>query len=126
MEKFNLRRFLTEGEPKMLCMICKRIDCKKQTCPGDDCETNLTSGGYTCPYFQTPSIPVSDDQAYEVMCDIYEMTYVDDKRDDPETITRQREFRRCYMERVLVELLKQYGFSKTTDIFTKQFFDAPF
>lgn len=126
MEKITLLRFLTEGSPKMLCMICKRYDCKRNTCPGDDNEINTDSGGYNCPYFQSPSTPISDDQAYDVMCDIL-VAYAEDLNEkDPDKRKTYLESRRCYMERVLLEIVKQMGYKKTAKIFEKQGFDLPF
>lgn len=126
MEKFNLQRFLTEGEPKMLCMLCKRYDCKRQSCPGDDNEAYVTSGGYNCEYFQTPSTPVSDGQAYDAMFDILVSTEPDYTNDSLDTIKAKLGERRCYMERIMVEILKQYGYDKTVKAFEDQGFDLPF
>ena len=125
MEKFNLLRFMNGGDPKMLCMMCKRYDCKKQLCPGDEDANNAESGGYDCPYFQPPSTPINDNKALEVMSDILVYTELD-KKDDSDTIREKLEIRREKMERVLIEILKQYGFDKTVNLFNAQGFDAPF
>lgn len=125
-EKFNLLKFLNEGSPKMLCMICKRCNCKNQRCPGDDNEANVFSGGYNCPFFQSPSTPISDDQAYEVMCDALVAYEPDLKSDSIEKIRAIYEARRCCMERVMLEIIKQYGYKKTAKIFEDQGFDLPF
>lgn len=126
MNKFNLERFLNGGDPKLLCMMCKRYNCKKQTCPGDDTEAYINSGGYNCPWFQSPSTPVSDDQAYDVMCDILVAYEEDPEEEDPEKKKSYLETRRCYMERVLLEIIKQHGYNKVAKIFEAQGFDLPF
>lgn len=114
MEKFSLLRFLNEGDRHMLCMMCKRYDCKNQTCPGDENELYVQTYGYNCPYFQSPSTPISDDLAHEIMCDIFA------------ACEANREERRSYMEKIMVEIIKQCGYKKTAKMFEDQAFDVPF
>lgn len=115
MEKFNLLRFLdAEGRPTMLCMMCKRYSCKTQTCPGDDNADSIDSGGFECPYFTPESTPISDSKGVDILADI-ECVYEDN--------VFAREAR---MDKVLCEILKQLGYSKTVEFYEKQNFQVPF
>lgn len=115
MSKFNLLRFLdAEGRATMLCMMCKRYSCNQQTCPGDDNPENATSGGFECPYFMPESTPISDDKGVDILADI-ECVYEDN------VFARQTR-----MDKVLCEILRQLGYSKTVEFYEKQNFQVPF
>ena len=98
----------------MLCMMCKRYNCREQLCPGDDDPDNALSGGFECPYYQAMPTPISDETAVDILLDI-------------ETVYEENEFaKQTRMERALLEILKQLGYEKTVKFFEKQNFDVPF
>lgn len=116
-KNFNFLTFMIgENRDCMLCMICKRYNCKQQMCPAEESEVALDSEGYLCPYFCAPSTPISDDIAHEVL------SYILESSDgiSRDGITRDK------MEIVLLIILKQLGYDKTVKIFEDQHFEVPF
>ena len=111
---FNLLKFLdAERRPKMLCMMCKRCNCREQICPGDDDPENGQNGGFTCQYFQAMSTPISDDMGVDILADIF-------VSEEDSLFERQEK-----MERVLIEILLQHGYEKTAKAF-KEYVEVPF